>query len=930
MRALQSVTSARMLRFVLLFGLGCGIAAGQFAVSITSVSPASIARGSLDTTLTITGTGFLSGSTAGCPPSIAAPPSFQLFWSFGGSEQQLTPSTATDTQIVVTVPANLLTVAGTAALQVRVLNGCTPPNYVPNYTRLSNWYDVSITAPVLLTVSCNNPPNAVINRSYSHQLAASGGTAPYTWAPVTIASGVQLGTNGVITGAFQPGAASVYSFTTFARDARQMASAPIRCSIYLAPDITDWKPRTATACGPAFTLDVTGTGFQPTSVLGLGPVEALQPLATTFKTATNITGAVPASLIQTAGTPSLAAGNLKNEVEYIFSEPRTFTVRPAPSIVGITPANAPAGSDSVSVTVAGANFVSGVTKVYWQRAGAARVALASTSGTATSLVVTVPKDLIATTGAAVLRVVNVEDANPEGTAYAEACSRTATFTIGPPTLQITTATLPDGTVGVRYPDVTLAASGGAGSLTWRITAGSVPGLALSTSGVFGGTPTTANTYTITVQVSDSAVPPQSKTRDFTVKINPPALRITGPANTTLPDGATNAAYPPVTFTADGGAGAGSYRWDLASAAVPGLTLTQAGVLQGTPTTANPYTLTVRVTDGAQTVTRDYTLTVNAGLRILTPADIALPSGIAWTDYTQITFTAQNASGECTWAIESGEVPGLTLTAAGVLQGKPSAPGSYTVAVRVTDAAGTVARRSYDLTVEMPPAPQLSLVAAAPPAQLTDQTKVTLTLTNTYPVPLDVWLGMTYSSNAAGLPTGYWDPALKLSATQVQVDAQKRSVEVNLQLGTTAGSATVRVETVQVAGSTIAVTPQAQTATFTINREVPRIVPNSVYISRTGGGFTVELDGYSTPRDLKSARFTFAAASGTRLDGNTTFDTDLGPKSVEWFGGAGTAHGSRFHLSVPFTLGGDASALGSVAVTLENSVGRSNQETGGVR
>ena len=83
-------------------------------------------------------------------------------------------------------------------------------------------------------------------------------------------------------------------------------------------------------------------------------------------------------------------------------------------------------------------------------------------------------------------------------------------------LTITTTSLPDGTVGVSY-SATLQATGGTGTYTWSITGNLPDGLSLSSStGVISGTPTTANTYNFTVQVSDGT---QTATKNLSIKIN---------------------------------------------------------------------------------------------------------------------------------------------------------------------------------------------------------------------------------------------------------------------------------------------------------------------------------------------------------------------------------------------------------------------------
>ncbi len=67
-----------------------------------------------------------------------------------------------------------------------------------------------------------------------------------------------------------------------------------------------------------------------------------------------------------------------------------------------------------------------------------------------------------------------------------------------------TAPFHTGEVGVAYAPVAMAATGGVQPYTWSISAGALPdGLALGSDGTVSGTPTTAGTFTFTVQVADA-------------------------------------------------------------------------------------------------------------------------------------------------------------------------------------------------------------------------------------------------------------------------------------------------------------------------------------------------------------------------------------------------------------------------------------------
>lgn len=69
---------------------------------------------------------------------------------------------------------------------------------------------------------------------------------------------------------------------------------------------------------------------------------------------------------------------------------------------------------------------------------------------------------------------------------------------------ITSAALPNGTVGSVYTAPNETASGGAGTYTWAKTTGTLPpGLSLSSSGVWSGTPSSAGSFTFTVTATDA-------------------------------------------------------------------------------------------------------------------------------------------------------------------------------------------------------------------------------------------------------------------------------------------------------------------------------------------------------------------------------------------------------------------------------------------
>ena len=104
-------------------------------------------------------------------------------------------------------------------------------------------------------------------------------------------------------------------------------------------------------------------------------------------------------------------------------------------------------------------------------------------------------------------------------------TRPVSLTVNATTVALTISTaspLTAGTVGTAYTPLTFASTGGTGTKSWAVSAGTLPaGLTLSSAGVLSGTPTAATavpTPTFTVRVTDGASATATKT--FSLTINP--------------------------------------------------------------------------------------------------------------------------------------------------------------------------------------------------------------------------------------------------------------------------------------------------------------------------------------------------------------------------------------------------------------------------
>jgi len=272
-------------------------------------------------------------------------------------------------------------------------------------------------------------------------------------------------------------------------------------------------------------------------------------------------------------------------------------------------------------------------------------------------------------------------------------------------ISITTASLlAGGVVGMAYTN-NFTASGGTSPYAWSLAAGSVPGLTLTSNGVLSGTPTTAASNTIAVQVADNASVTASKS--FGLTIAGSALSITTSAS--LAGGTMSMIYSQTLGAAGGTA---PYSWSLASGSLPGgLALNSAGVITGTPTNYGPFNFTAQVADnGGLTTTKAFALTVVPQTLTITTLS-PMVSGQQGSAYSQA-LTSVGGVSPYSWSLAGGSLPpGLTLSSLGDLTGTPTNLGPFNFTVRVTDSASATVTKALVLTVV---SPTLALATASLP------------------------------------------------------------------------------------------------------------------------------------------------------------------------------------------------------------------------
>jgi hypothetical protein len=162
-------------------------------------------------------------------------------------------------------------------------------------------------------------------------------------------------------------------------------------------------------------------------------------------------------------------------------------------------------------------------------------------------------------------------------------------------------------------------------------------------------------------------------------------------------------------------GTGPYTFAVSSGTLPaGLTLSSSGLLSGTPTTAGSPSLNITATDanGCPGVTTLVVVIAAATCPVITVAPATLPVGAVGVAYSQ-QIAASGGTGASIFTVLSGTLPaGLTLSAAGLLSGTPTAIVSSTVTIEATDANGCPGVTTYTIAVgaAVPTLPEWAMIA----------------------------------------------------------------------------------------------------------------------------------------------------------------------------------------------------------------------------
>jgi hypothetical protein len=593
--------------------------------------------------------------------------------------------------------------------------------------------------------------------SYSQANTASGCTAPLSFSVASgaLPSGTTLdASNGTVSGT--PTVQGFFSYTIRVTDAGS-ATAQASSSGTIAPALSlTASPPAATEVGVPYAQSNTVSGGTGPFVYSLA--SGSLPAGTTLDAATGTVSGTPTTqgffsyairVMDAVGATALASSSgtiapalsltatppASTEVGVSYSQSNTVSGGTGPYAFSLASGSLPAGTtlDGSTGTVSGTpttqGFFSYAIRVMDAAGGTAQasssgtiapgaLAIAATPSATAQVGVAYSQTNVASGGTTPYTYSLASGSLPAGTsldASTGTVSGTPT-TAGPfsysiratdnasafvqasssgtiaPALALTSSPSASAQVGQSYSQ-TNSASGGTGPYSYSLASGALPaGTSLDTStGTVSGTPTAPGSFNYAIKVTDAAMATAQASSSGTIAPGPLAITPTASATTQVGQGYSQ------TNVASGGTT--PYTYSVASGSLPaGTSLdTSTGTVSGTPTTAGPFSYSIKVTDGASA----FVQASSSGT--ITPAALAITPTASATAQVGQTYSQTNvASGGTTpytYSLASGALPaGTSLdTSTGIVSGTPTTQGPFSYAIRVTDSTVPTAQTATAAT-----------------------------------------------------------------------------------------------------------------------------------------------------------------------------------------------------------------------------------------
>lgn len=344
-----------------------------------------------------------------------------------------------------------------------------------------------VTQQGTLTVTTTSAPDGIQNTDYgTESLSAVGGDGNYAWT-VTSGSppaGLSVSASGQITGV--PTGSGTSDFTVEVTSAAQTAQQPLSITVWPTLSVTTASLPEGVVGTDYGTETLAASGGEGSYAWALAPGSAPLPAGLALAGNGTITG-TPSS----AGTSTFDVV-VTSGIQSVERE-LSITIR---AVLAVTTTSLPDGVVGVSFGDPSLDAEGGVGSYSW--------ALAAGSGA-------LPAGLTLETDGSITgspTATGLSDFTVQVSSGAETAQRALSITVE--ALAVTTNSLPDGSPGVDYGVVSLAAAGGDGSYAWTLLSGALPtGLALAANGDITGTPTALETADFTVQVASDGLTAQA-------------------------------------------------------------------------------------------------------------------------------------------------------------------------------------------------------------------------------------------------------------------------------------------------------------------------------------------------------------------------------------------------------------------------------------
>jgi hypothetical protein len=474
--------------------------------------------------------------------------------------------------------------------------------------------------------------------------------------------------------------------------------------------------------------------------------------------------------------------------------------------------------------------------------------------------------------------------------------------------------------------VPVTASGGTPPYTYTFSGS--PWLSFAGNTVTGTPPDTGE-GTFTVSAADATGgPPRTFSCSFPISaaLEPVAISASCPAGQILVNQSFN-------LTLTGSGGRAPYTWSLSGPEWLSLSATTGAsvMVQGTAPVAGAFPFTVTLNDSAGSEVATFTCTVSVTPLVITVQGACPAAPLDFQSSFTLSLSASGGTPPYNWTLtgpswlELSSPTGANTT----VSGTASIAGTVPFTVALSDGAdSTPATFTCTLVVNPAVIPPIE-VGGSPPGTILTPVPVVITLESPTPVPLAGTVRLTFTPNATNPidnpQVHFSGPCLRECPFTIPAGSTTFDLP-NIEQGTVAG--TIRVEIVELRDAERNVLPSPTPFREIVVPPLRPVITAVRFENETTNGFDIVIDGYSTPRDVLTVTLAFAARGGATLEGDLTFSVTVSNLFTSFYQAERSAAGGSMFvgLRLPVSISGDKDAIGSVRVTLTNSVGASEPVT----